>query len=31
VQAIEAALQHDPLATSFRVGGVLLDEQIVVT
>jgi len=31
VQAIAAALQHDPLATSFRVGGVLLDEQIVVT
>jgi hypothetical protein len=31
VQAIEAALQHDPLATSFRVGGVLLNEQIVVT
>jgi hypothetical protein len=30
VQAI-AALQHDPLAVSFRVGGVLLDEQIVVT
>jgi uncharacterized OsmC-like protein len=31
VQAIEAALQHDPLALSFRSGGVLLGEQIVVT
>jgi uncharacterized OsmC-like protein len=31
VQAIEAALQHDPLALSFRGGGVLLDEQIIVT
>jgi uncharacterized OsmC-like protein len=31
VQAIEAALQHDPLATSFRAGGMLLDEQIIVT
>ena len=30
IQAIEAALQHDPLATSFRQGGVLLGEQIVV-
>jgi uncharacterized OsmC-like protein len=30
VQAIEAALQQDPLYTSFRKGGVLLDEQIVV-
>jgi hypothetical protein len=30
VQAIEAALQHDPLARSFRSGGVLLGEQIVV-
>jgi uncharacterized OsmC-like protein len=30
VQAIEAALQHDPLATSFRQGGVLLGEQVVV-
>ena len=29
-QAIEAALQQDPLSTSFRQGGVLLDEQIVV-
>ena len=31
VQAIEAALQQDPLSTSLRQGGVLLDEQIVVT
>ena len=31
VQVIEAALQHDPLSTSFRTGGVLLGEQIVVT
>jgi uncharacterized OsmC-like protein len=31
VQGIEAALQHDPLSTSFRTGGVLLGEQIVVT
>ena len=30
-QAIEAALQQDPLSTSFRTGGVLLSEQIVVT
>lgn len=30
VQAIKAALQHDPLATSFHAGGVLLGEQIVV-
>jgi hypothetical protein len=31
VQAIEAALPHDPLALSFRGGGVLLGEQIIVT
>jgi hypothetical protein len=31
VQAIEAALQYDPLALSFRSGGVLLGEQIMVT
>ncbi len=31
VQAIEAALQQDPLYTSFRKGGVLLSEQIAVT
>ena len=31
VQAIAAALQHDPLSTSFRKGGMLLGEQIVVT
>jgi uncharacterized OsmC-like protein len=31
VQAIEAALQHDPLSLSFRTGGVLLGEQIMVT
>jgi hypothetical protein len=30
-QAIEAALQQDPLSTSFRQGGVVLGEQIVVT
>jgi hypothetical protein len=30
VQAIEAALQQDPLSTSFRQGGVVLDEQSVV-
>lgn len=30
VQAIEAAIQHDPLTTSFRAGGVLLGEPIVV-
>ena len=30
VQSIEAALQHDPLSTSFRAGGVLLGEQIIV-
>ena len=30
IQAIEAALQQDPLATSFRVGGALLGEEIVV-
>jgi len=30
VQVIEAALQHDPLSTSFRTGGVLLGEHIVV-
>ena len=29
-QAIETALQQDPLSTSFRQGGVVLDEQIVV-
>jgi hypothetical protein len=29
-QAIEAALQQDPLSTSFRQGGVVLDEQSVV-
>jgi len=29
-QAIEAALQQDPLTTSFRAGGVLLGEQIGV-
>ncbi len=29
--AIEAALQRDPLSTSFRLGGVVLGEQIVVT
>ena len=29
VQGIEAALQHDPLSTSFRAGGVLLGEHIV--
>jgi len=31
VQAIEAALPHDPLALSFRRGGVLLGEQLIVT
>jgi uncharacterized OsmC-like protein len=31
MQAIEAALPHDPLARSFRRGGALLDEQIIVT
>jgi hypothetical protein len=31
VQAIEAALPHDPLLRSFRRGDVLLGEQIVVT
>jgi uncharacterized OsmC-like protein len=31
VQAIEAALPHDQLALSFRGGGVLLGEQIIVT
>jgi hypothetical protein len=31
VQAIEAALPHDPLARSFRRGGVLLSEQIMLT
>ena len=31
VQAIQSALQQDPLSRSFREGGVLLDEQIVVT
>ncbi|HEX9867706.1 MAG TPA: hypothetical protein VGC99_03755 [Candidatus Tectomicrobia bacterium] len=31
VQAIEAVLPHDPLSLSFRMGGVLLGEQIVVT
>jgi uncharacterized OsmC-like protein len=31
VQTVEAALQQDPLSTSFRQGGVVLDEQIVVT
>jgi hypothetical protein len=31
VQAIEATLQRDPLALSFRSGGVLLGEQIMVT
>ncbi len=30
-QTIEAALQQDPLSTSFRQGGVVLGEQIVVT
>jgi len=30
VQALEAALQQDPLAMSFCKGGVLLSEQIVV-
>jgi hypothetical protein len=31
IQAIRAALQQDPLSHSFREGGVLLGEQIVVT
>ena len=31
VQATEAALQPDPLSTSFHRGGVLLGEPIVVT
>jgi hypothetical protein len=31
VQAIEAALQHDPLSLSFRSGDVLLGEQIILT
>jgi hypothetical protein len=31
VQAIEEALPHDPLTLSFRSGGVLLGEQIIVT
>jgi uncharacterized OsmC-like protein len=31
LQAIEAALPHDPLALSLRGGGVLLGEQIIVT
>jgi hypothetical protein len=30
VQAIEAALPHDPLALGFRRGGVLLGEQLIV-
>jgi len=30
IQTIEAALQQDPLSASFRKGGVLLGEQIVV-
>jgi uncharacterized OsmC-like protein len=30
-QAIAAALQQDPLTASFRQGGVVLDEQVVVT
>jgi hypothetical protein len=30
-QSIEAALQHDPLTLSFRSGGMLLGEQIIVT
>jgi hypothetical protein len=29
-QAIEAVLQQDPLSTSFRQGGAVLDEQIVI-
>jgi uncharacterized OsmC-like protein len=29
-QAIEAALQQDPLSTSFRYGGAVLDERIVM-
>ena len=31
VQAIEAALQHDPLSLSFRSGAVLLGEQTILT
>jgi hypothetical protein len=31
VQTIEEALHHDSLALSFRRGGVLLGEQIIVT
>jgi uncharacterized OsmC-like protein len=31
VRAVEDALQHEPLALSFRHGGVLLSEQIIVT
>jgi hypothetical protein len=30
MQAIAAALQQDPLSTSFRQGGAVLDEQIVI-
>jgi uncharacterized OsmC-like protein len=30
LQAIEAALPHDPLTASFRDGGVLLGEQVVL-
>jgi hypothetical protein len=30
-QSIEAALQHDPITLSFRSGGMLLGEQIIVT
>ena len=30
-QTIKAAVQQDPLSTSFRMGGVVLGEQIVVT
>ncbi|MGH8057114.1 MAG: OsmC family protein [Candidatus Entotheonellia bacterium] len=31
IQTIEAALQQDPLSASFRKGGILLSEQIVVS
>jgi hypothetical protein len=31
LHTIEAALKHDPLATSFRVGGMLLGEEIVAS
>jgi hypothetical protein len=31
LQTIEAALKQDPLATSFRVGGMLLGEEIVAS